>query len=348
LGTLAGTPVSTISPFNYGKDAPLTRTDALAQLADLGICDRQGTIEKDKKEAVATLAGADAFTRLYLTTMDGITEYIAYFSGGKIAGVTNDGGMQLVTFPAANDAMLERIRQTIGYSIYRNGSFDADLSRAETLVLSAMIDLQRKEMLRKFADGARANSLIHTPESVSAMLEMPAGNFQWLSSAFIDLFSRDHVPKAAAIEGILAALAAKGHATREGSGYLLSDEGILLARGHLMPSMFLTMTSGKATPAGTTNTAGFSCIVSGIHDLLYVDYLDDDVELRTVASAEIHELVSVFLKDPAVLGKLISVSGDAATSPAKPPQKSQKFCSQCGATILAGKKFCPQCGAKNA
>lgn len=347
LGTLAGTPVSIISPFNYGRDTPPGKTEALAQLADLGICDRQGVVEKDKKEAVATLAGADAFTRLYLTTLDGVTEYIAYFSpGGKIAGITNDGGMQLVTFPAANDAMLERIRQTIGFSIYRNGSFDANLSRAETLVLSAMIDLQRKEMLRKFADGVKASSLVHTPPAISAMLEAPAGNFQWFSSAFIDLFGREHVPKPDAIDGILAALAARGHAIRDGGGYLLSDEGIVLARGHLMPSMYLTMTSGKANPSGTTNTAGFSCIISGIHDLLYIDYNGDDVELRSVASAEIHEYVSVFLNDPAVIGKLGSLPGDAAGTPTKTSQKTQKYCSQCGATIPGGKKFCPQCGAK--
>lgn len=30
-----------------------------------------------------------------------------------------------------------------------------------------------------------------------------------------------------------------------------------------MPLMYLTLTAGKATPAGTTNEAGFSCIISG-------------------------------------------------------------------------------------
>lgn len=350
LGTLAGTPVSIISPFNYGKETTPDRTEALAQLAALGVCNKDGTLVESNREVVSTLARADAFTRLYLTTPDGVTEYIAYFSPeGKIAGVTNDAGMQLITFPAPNDAMLERIRQTLGFSIYRNGSFVANLSRAETLVFSAMIDLQRKEMLRKFADGVPAERLVHSPQAISAMLNIEEGNFQWFSSAFIDLFGRDLVPKPDAINGIFASLAAKGHAIREGNGYTLSDEGVLLTRGHLMPSMYLTMTSGKAMPSGKTNAAGFSCIISGIHDLLSIDYNGDDVELRSVASAEIHEYVSVFLKDAHVIAKLGSVSGDATgtvDTKTEKTAKAQNFCSQCGATIPAGKKFCPQCGAK--
>jgi len=346
LGTLAGSPVSSISPFNYGKGT-LPVPEGIAQLAGLGICDAQGNLAEDKKGAISTLAQADAFTRIYLTTPQNVTEYITYFApDGTVAGVTNDNGMQLITYPAPTDAMLERVRQTIGFSIYRNGSFEAHLTRAETLVLSAMIDLQRKEMLRKFSDGVSASRIVHTPQSITAMLEIPSGNIQWFSSAFTDLFSRDHVPEPDAIWSILAALSAKGLAIRENNGYSLSDDAILLSRGHLLPSMYLAMTSGKATSSGTTNTAGFSCIISGIHDLLYIDYNGDDVELRSVASSEIHDYVSVFLKDAAVIAKLDTISQKAPVSTPEAPAKGQKFCPSCGAPLKPGMKFCNSCGGK--
>jgi hypothetical protein len=183
LGTLSGRPVSSVSPFNYQKGTTDGKAE-IGQLAALEICDAQGTIRADKRAAVQALATAEAFTRIYLTTPQGVIEYIAYFApDGTIAGVTNDSGMQLVSYPASNDAMLELVRQTLGFSIYKNGSFNAHLTRAETLVLAAMIDLQRKEMLHKFADGLTAACLFHTPQSISAMLAIPPGNFQWLSSA---------------------------------------------------------------------------------------------------------------------------------------------------------------------
>lgn len=346
LGTLSGKTVSSVSPFNYQKGTTDGKAE-IAQLAALGICDAQGKIHADKQGCITALATAEAFTRIYLTTPQRVIEYIAYFApGGTIVSVTNDSGMQLISYPAANDAMLELVRQTIGFSLYKNGSFDAHLTRAETLVLVAMIDLQRKEMLHKFADGRIAERLSLTPQAISGMLALPPGNFQWLSSAFVDLFSQASIPKPDAMKPLLEALVAKGFAISGNSGHTLSDNSILLSRGHLMPSMYLTLTAGKATPAGTTNGAGFSCIISGIHDLLFIDYHADEVELQTVASSEIHDYVSAFLTTPSVLEGLSALTAQKTAASPGPETTAKKFCNSCGASLKPGLKFCSSCGAK--
>ncbi len=346
LGTLSHKTVSSISPFNY-KTGTTDGKAEIGQLMALEVCDAQGAIRADKLAAVQALATAEAFTRIYLTTPQGVIEYIAYFApDGTIAGVTNDSGMQLVSYPATNDAMLELVRQTLGFSLYKNGSFDAHLTRAETLVLAAMIDLQRKEMLHKFADGMTAERLVHTPQAISGMLAAPPGNFQWLSSAFVDLFTPERIPKTDALKSILEGLVAKKFAVRGNNGYTLSDDCVLLSRGHLMPSMYLTLTAGKATTSGTTNAAGFSCIISGIHDLLFIDYQADAVELQTVASAEIHDYVSAFLTNPSVLDGLLGLTAQKASAPAAPGVPGKKFCQQCGELLKPGLKFCSSCGAK--
>jgi hypothetical protein len=346
LGTLSGKPVSSVSPFNYIQGTTDGKAE-IGQLEGLEICDARGIIRADKLAAVQALATAEAFTRIYLTTPQGVIEYIAYFApDGTIAGVTNDSGMQLISYPATNNAMLELVRQTIGFSIYKNGSFDAHLTRSETLVLSAMIDLQRKEMLHKFADGRAAERLVHTPEAISGMLAVPPGNIQWLSSAFVDLFTRERIPKSDAMKNTLETLVTKGFAVRGNNGFTLSDDCVLLSRGHLMPSMYLTLTAGKATPSGTTNGAGFSCIISGVHDLLFIDYHADNVELQTVASAEIHDYVSAFLTNPSVLDGLSDLTVQKASASPAQGTPGKKFCPQCGAPLKQGLKFCNSCGAK--
>ena len=343
LGTLSGKNPSRVSPFNYGKESADRKGD-IAQLAALEICDAEGKILPDKKAAIDTLATADAFTRIYLTTPQRVIEYIAYFApDGATAGITNDNGMQLISYPATNDAMIEMVRQTIGFSVYRNGSFDARLTRAEALVLTAMIDLQRKEMLRKFADSKTAERLVLTQKEIAGMLSIPPGNFQWLSSAFVDLFSPGQIPKQEEMKSVLAALVAKGHAVQAGKGHSLSDECLLLARGHLLPSMYLTLTAGKDTTSGTANGAGFTCIISGIHDLLYIDYQADDVELQAVASRQIHDYLTAFLTNPSILGGLADLA--AEKTPVQPAAQ-KKFCPQCGSTLKPGLKFCSSCGAK--
>lgn len=341
LGKISGVTLSPVSPFRYGKE---TDTAAgIAQLAALGICDAGGTITADKKDAVSSLALAEAFTRIYLTTPQRVIEYLAYFApDGRIAGMTNDNGMQLITFPAPNNAMLELVRQTIGVSRYRSIPFEAKLNRAETLVFSAMIDLQRKEMLRKFADGKTADRVAVSGKDVQEMLKIPPGNIQWLSSAFTDLFRQERIPKAGDTAGIFASLAAKGLIIATGREYSLSDQAVILARNHLMPSMFLTLTSGKGQSSGKTNIAGFSCIISGIHDLLYIDYNADDIELEAVSSATIHEYVKTFLTDRSVLAAMDGIPA----APAAAGTKERHFCPQCGASLKPGLKFCSNCGAK--
>jgi hypothetical protein len=106
--------------------------------------------------------------------------------------------------------------------------------------------------------------------------------------------------------------------------------------------MYLTLTTGKGQPSGKTNVAGFSCIISGIHDLLYIDYNADEVELEAVASAMIHEYAKTFLTDRSVLATM-----DTAASPPVPAGgKKHHFCPQCGTPLKPGIKFCNACGTK--
>ena len=76
-----------------------------------------------------------------------------------------------------------------------------------------------------------------------------------------------------------------------------------------MPSIYLTLITRKSQPpSGKTNVAGFSCIVSGIHDLLYIDYNAEVVELEAGASAEIYEYAKTFLTDRSALVRMDSIA----------------------------------------
>lgn len=342
LGSLAGVSLSAISPLNYGKGAAAL-PEQVRELAALGVCDAAGAILPANRAAVSCLARADAFTRIYLSTRTHITEYIAYFGpDGTITGITNDAGMQIVTSPSKGDAILEGIRQVIGDSVYRSVPFSASLTPQETLVLAALIDLQRQEMLAKAAEGKPAERIAGTPPAVAAMLARPAGNLQWFSSSFADLFPKK-IPGEAQIPDLLDALAAKGHVIASGPAYTLPDETVILCRGHLLPAMVLTLTSGHADAGGKVAISGFSCFISGIHDFLLVDANGEKVELESASGAGILEYLHAFLTDRTVLEK-IRPSAQQDVKPAAGPVK--RFCSSCGTPIREGLKFCSNCGGK--
>lgn len=342
LGSLVNGSLSTISPLNYGRGAAAT-PDQINELAALGVCDPAGAILPANRAAVSCLARADAFTRIYLSTPTNVMEYIAYFSpDGMITGVTNDGGKQVVTSPSQGDAILEGIRQIIGDSVYRSVPFTANLTPQETLVLAALIDLQRKEMLLKTAEGTVAQKIAGTPAAVAAMLARPAGSLQWFSSAFADLFPMK-IPTTIQIPALLQALAAKGQVVASGSAYTLPDETVILCRGHLLPTKVLTLTSGHADAAGKVTIAGFSCFISGIHDMLTVDANGDEVAMETASGAGVLEYLHAFLTDRAVLEK-IGPSGQQV--PKAAAGSAKRFCSSCGTPVREGLKFCGSCGAK--
>jgi hypothetical protein len=342
LGNLAREPLSTISPLNYGKGEAAT-PDQVRELAALGVCDSAGAILPANRAAVSCLARADAFTRIYLSTRTNVMEYIAYFGpDGTITGITNDAGMQIVTCPSQGDAILEGIRQVIGDSVYRSVPFSANLTPQETLVLAALIDLQRKEMLSKAAEGRPAEKIAGTPPAIAAMLARPSGNLQWFSSSFADLFPKK-IPDEGEIPALLNTLALKGHVVASGPAYTLPDETVILCRGHLLPTTVLTLTSGHADAGGKVTIAGFSCFISGIHDFLSVDANGERVELETASGAGIFEYLHVFLTDRTVLEK-IRPSAQQNGKPAAGPVK--RFCSSCGSPIRDGLKFCGNCGAK--
>ena len=97
LGTFSEKASSSISPFNYGKDSAGPERGHCT-LAALEICDAEGKILPDKQAAVNTLATADAFTRIYLTTPpESYRIYCLLCSGRNDSGITNDNGIRLIS-----------------------------------------------------------------------------------------------------------------------------------------------------------------------------------------------------------------------------------------------------------
>jgi hypothetical protein len=308
-----------------------------------GFCDASGQIVPGILPALDVLGNAQAFTRMYITGGPNAYEYIVYFTAdGRTASLINIKGDVQINCPSIADLFIEMASQALGLTVYRNATIKASLTPEEALVFSALVDLQRKEILRALAGSKDIPPLAVDPPSLDTFLATPEGNYQWLNNVIRDLAYDENAPSPQVLAG-LASLTDKGLVVKTGPAYRLSDDAAYLARRMLVIDTSLVLTTGQLASDGRVGLAGFTCLQAGVHDLLYIDATGGSVELQAISSAAVLDYIRAFMTDPRALRNLVMPA--APQQPAvSGPQK--KFCPQCGAQISEGKKFCNKCGTK--
>ena len=307
IGNLWDGELSEISPFMYGKTSSITK-EQQSELKKLGICDNNGKIIDDVLPAIDVLANARAFTRIYIHNGLNIFEYISYFgANGDVASITNDSGNQLVNYPAPNNGIVESIRQNIGETIFRNSDFECEIKGSEALVLAAMMDIQRKTFLSDIADEKETGATTMDVKRIQDMLSSNAKNYQWLTYIIRDMMEVEAITSPEGIEKVLDSLVKMDYVAKHDSGYILTQDTLLLSRRMLLLDTFLTLTSGKIGDDGKVVVVGFTGIQAGVHDLLFIDANEDIVLMDAVSSAMMLDYVSHFLEPAGALeGKLKS------------------------------------------
>jgi hypothetical protein len=340
VGTLwAGTP-SSISPFQYGKIQAPGNAEKLS-LAQAGICDATGQILPAVRPILDVLGTATGFTRMYLSGGMAPTECIVYFAPGRVpVSLFNAEGNMQIGFPAAVPQFVEMAAQGIGTSVYRAVPFSATLALDESVVLAAMIDIQRKQNLKSLADEQSSSASDCDIPVLWKNISQKGDNTQWLGNVLMELLSLEGISSEDRVRTAAESLVQKGYALKQGSSYRLSEILLTLAGRMLIFDNALILTSGYLSAGGSLSIAGFTCLQAGIHDLLIIDAAADSVTFQTVSSAGVLDNVQTWFSDVQKLETLDAGQAGATVS------QTRKFCPQCGAAFQPGRKFCGGCGAK--
>ena len=335
----AGTP-SSISPFQYGKTQAPGNAEKVS-LAQAGVCDTGGQILPAIRPALDVLGTATGFTRMYLSGGMAPTECVVYFAPGRVpVSLLNAEGNMQIAYPAAVPQFVEMAAQGIGTSMYRAVPFSATLAPDESVVLAAMIDIQRKQNLKSVADEQSSSAADCEIPVLWKNLSRKGDSTQWLGNVLMELLSLDGIPSEDRVRKAAGSLVQKGYARMQGSSYQLSEILLTLAGRMLIFDNALTLTSGFLSAGGSLSIAGFTCLQAGIHDLLIIDAAADSVTFQTVSSAGVLDNVQTWFSDVQKLETLDA--GQTGTT----ASQTRKFCPQCGAAFQPGRKFCGGCGAK--
>ena len=295
IGKVWNKPLSPISPLKYDMEgqAPVDNKG----LTEAAICDKDGILQPLVRPALEVLANARTFSRIYLTKSPGnIFEYIVYITpDGKTASIVNEGGNQRINCPAAIEDVFVGLGQFVGASTLRNCEFAAELSTAETLVVSVLLDLQRKTYLSAIADDKELGPVSITKDKFAALVSENKPDHQWFVSVFKEMldvhgtFMEEVVP--VALDGLIS----KGLIKKEGGFYSLSDNLQYLSRRMLLIERFITVTSGRLDEDDKLALVGFTCLQSGINDILMADAMKGSARLETISSAKLLDYLGVFM-----------------------------------------------------
>jgi len=310
-------PLSPMSPLLYDKEAKAV-PDKKA-LSDAGICDKNGAILPSVRPAIEVLATAKALTRIYLTKSPGnIFEYIVFNSAdGGSASMMNESGDQRINFPAVNQEVFVGLGQMLGTSVIRNCEFAADLTAGESLVLSALIDSQRRTYLKAIADDQEQGPVSLTKDKIATIVSTTEEDLQWFVSIFKKMLDIHGTFMAEVVPAALDGLISKGHVKKEGGFYSLSDTLLHLSRRMVLIERYMTVTSVKLGEDNELALAGFTCLQSGINDILMIDAGKGKARLETMSSARLLDYLGVFMT-PGTLSWPVKETGRVSIGSKRP------------------------------
>jgi hypothetical protein len=94
---------------------------------------------------------------------------------------------------------------------------------------------------------------------------------------------------------VLEQLTEKGLVTKHGGQYQLSSELSLVSNRMIIIDNVLSVQTSKQEASGEILSYGFTCIQSGVHDLLFLDYNGKVIIFETISSVRLIDYLERFL-----------------------------------------------------
>lgn len=298
LGAFAGGPQSVVSPW-HGADTVVSEA-VRARLAKVGAVDASGA-RPQLRPTLAAMAAATGTTTLRFIGTGVLVEYLTWgtrdHSPVGLAGIASTGRLRLED-PAATETVIGAVADLIGRSGRRGLELSLDLPINDTLVLAAIIDLQRCAILGGLATGQPAcDEAADLSKLYGALSKPPSYGY-----SFVDAIQRTCrvQPDRAAAESSesLARLAQQGLVEANSSAVRLA--GVCAEVPDHFPAItsVVELTNGSDTGAADVARLGFTCLQAGVTDLLTVEWVESGIHIETVSADTVVGYIEYFVRQP--------------------------------------------------
>lgn len=252
-----------------------------------------GKLTNQARELLDLVAKAKHSTRLILKDSYVFVEKYTYRIKNKIVLVENDGGEMVFSILDDFSKVLHEISEFTGMSMLKTVNIEVLLTKEETLVLLAMVDIYRKNALLSYA-GQKIPPAAVWIKDILGQLNTPTQNslVQMLKNNY-----RFPAPPASKTQGFLESLIAKGCVDFK-DGYSLTGEYEVFAKSFLIPDTILMTEVFNINQNNEVVVAGGLGVYAGIRDIAFFIFDDEAIELSSVSGRQMLQMVEKFLGCP--------------------------------------------------
>ncbi len=314
-----------------GKD--ISPEDYRQELILAGFLDNNGKLQKEAGLLLKNLSQTRNSARIRVMSDGEILEFHVFLSGDKLEQSTSlrpDGKSLLIESPAPMNDFLASIADLIGNSSIASSPTLGELTKAESLVLAASIDLTRWELLSGIGRSTPWRPKSITPETLEEVLKRKNLNSSWLLWLVRNLGPVEPAATILEIEESLESLAERKFLHENEKGYTVNREALVLATRFLQLSTLVRVDVARLLDDGPIQSA-FGAVQGGVRDILLIEPAGENCNWAGLSARVLLGLIERFLTKPASISPQSRLPGDSCTSCGKIIEKNDTFCKFCGA-----------------
>lgn len=250
------------------------------------------------KELFDVLTKPSALAKFMLTGGTNKFEYTVSYDKTKQNNIafTKTPEYYMIDNETKRQDITNMVGNFIGKTKLKSIAIKQKFSVEEAIVIAAMIDLERRTILRAFVDELPYTNNKYGVNMTWRMVHGSSKSIQWLVYCISEVIGEDISLKQDQVKEVLDNLKDKGVVSEQYGQYQLSDELSQLASRMIIINNIMTLETIRNNSEEELVSAGFTCIQSGVHDILLLDYDGSEVLFETVSSEILLEYIDKFLK----------------------------------------------------
>ncbi|NLJ40299.1 MAG: response regulator [Clostridiales bacterium] len=179
------------------------------------------------------------------------------------------------------------LKDYIGNSDQKSLGLEYKLSIEEVMVVSAIMDLERKSILRAFLDGYPYTQNSYDYNKIWTAMYSTSPTTQWLVHIVNEIIGSYDPLSQQQVQNIIDNLVIDGTLVCHDGFFKLPEDIYMLANRLIIIDNILSITAPKEDASDKVFPSRLIAIQSGLHDILSVECHDKDIIFKTVSPKEL-------------------------------------------------------------